>query len=243
MLYVSFTHSPDGPLFHLAASRILTLDPDATIVAVTEEASPLPPACLPPGVIQRSSSFDRSGNLNGLACIEGMLRTMADLCLEFDSTHIIKFDADLWANNLTPFLTSTGSDSFDYLATERWHFAQPAGYIYRLSSRLCERLLAEIASRRAANLFPPNNKYPEDQTIYALALQVRAAACLIPFTSGASTGLTDCSPDQLATALAADVVHCGEPLPDGSRAPRLTVLGRMSTISTFSRGAGQLATQ
>lgn len=234
MLYACFTHAPDGPLFHMAASRILALDPDATIIAVTEEASPLPPACLPPGVLQRSSSFDRSGNLNGLACIEGMLRTMADLCLEFDSTHIVKFDADLWANNLKPFLSSTDSTAYDYLATERWHFAQPAGYIYRLSSRLCERLLAEIASRRSANLFPPNNKYPEDQTIYALALQVRASAALIPFTSGASTGLTDCSPDQIATALAAAVVHCGEPLPDGSRAPRLTVLGRMSTISTYA---------
>lgn len=234
MLFVSFTHAPDGPLFHLAASRILELDPDATIVAVTEDASPLPPACLPPGVIQRSSTFDRAGNLNGLACIEGMLRTMADLCLEFDSTHIVKFDADLWANNLKPFLSSTDSTAYDYLATERWHFAQPAGYIYRLSSRLCERLLAEIESRRAAGLFPPNNKYPEDQTIYALALQVRAAAALIPFTSGASTGLTDCSPEQIATALAADVVHAGEPLPDGSRAPRLTVLGRLYTISTYA---------
>ena len=235
MLYISFTHAPDGPLFHLAASRILELDPDATIVAVTEAASPLPPACLPPGVIQRSSSFDRAGNLNGLDCIAGMLRTMADLCLEFDSTHIVKFDADLWANNLKSFLSSTDSTAYDYLATERWHFAQPAGYIYRLSSRLCERLLAEIGSRQSANLFPPNNKYPEDQTIYALALQCRAAAALIPFTSGASTGLTDCSPDQLATTLAADVVHAGEPLPDGTRAPRLTVLGRLYTISTHAR--------
>ena len=235
MLYVSFTHAPDGPLFHLAASRILQLDPDATIVAVTEEASPLPESCLPPGVIQRTSTFSRNGNLNGLDCISGMLQTMADLCLEFDCFHVIKFDADLWANNLKPFISSTHSDAYDYLATERWHFGQPAGYIYRVSSRLCERLLAEIQARKNAGLFPPDNKFPEDQTIYTLALQCRAAAALIPFTSGASTGVTDCSPDQLEKALAADVVHAGEPMPDGSRAPRLTVLGRLYTLSTLAR--------
>jgi hypothetical protein len=94
-----------------------------------------------------------------------------------------------------------------------------------------DRLAAEISARREAGLFPPNNPYPEDQTIYALALQLHASAALIPYTSGASTGLTDCSPDNLASATTADVVHCGEPLPDGSRASRLHVLGRMATLA------------
>lgn len=232
MLYCCFTHSPDAALLAISARRILALDHEAVIVAASDAAAPIPQDLLPDGVLHRETSFPRSGNLNGLDCIAGMVAFMADLCQEFEADHIVKFDADLWANNLAAFLTSTDSTSYDYLATERWHFAQPAGYIYRISSRLLERLLAEIPSRRAANLFPPDNKYPEDQTIYALALQCRAEAALIPYTSGASTGVTDCSPEQLAAALAADVVHAGEPMPDGSRAPRLLVLGRLATLAT-----------
>lgn len=233
MLYVAFTYAPDAPLLALASRRIRSLDPEAVIVAIDDSDNPTPPETRGPDILYRASNFPRSGNLNGLPCIVGMLSTMADLMTEFDSDHIIKFDSDLWANNLNAFLTSTDSATYDYLATERWHFAQPAGYIYRLSRRLCHRLATEIAARQEANLFPPSNKYPEDHTIYALALQLRAAAALIPFTSGASTGLTDCSPADLARAAEADVVHCGEPLPDGSRASRLQVLGRMATLAHF----------
>lgn len=233
MLYVAFTYGPDAPLLALAARRIRALDPAAVIVAVDDPDSPTPAETRAPDILYREGAFPRGGNLNGLDCISGMLSTMSALMDEFDADHVVKFDSDLWANNLAAFLTSTDSDSYDYLATERWHFAQPAGYIYRLSRRLVSRLAAEIAARQEANLFPPSNKYPEDQTIYALALQLRAAAALIPFNSGASTGLTDCSPTDLARAAAADVVHCGEPLPDGSRASRLHVLGRMATLAHY----------
>lgn len=233
MLYVSFTFATDAPLLALAARRIQALDANAIVVAVDDPEHPTPPEMRADGIIYRESSFPRSGNLNGLDCIAGMLATMSDLMDEFDSDHIVKFDSDLWPNNLSAFLTSTDSDSYDYLATERWHFAQPAGYIYRLSRRLCNRLSEEIAARRSLDLFPADNKYPEDQTIYTLALQLRAAAALIPFTSGASTGLTDCSPSDLARAATADVVHCGEPLPDGSRASRLQVLGRMASLAHY----------
>ena len=233
MLYVSFTFAADAPLLALAARRIKALDANAIVVAVDDPEHPTPPEMRADGIIYRESDFHRSGNLNGLDCIAGMLAAMAALMDEFDADHIVKIDSDLWANNLTPFLTSTDSDSYDYLATERWHFAQPAGYIYRLSRRLCTRLSEEIAARRSLDIFPPDNKYPEDQTIYALALQLRAAAALIPFNSGASTGLTDCSPSDLSRAASADVVHCGEPLPDGSRASRLQVLGRMATLAHY----------
>lgn len=233
MLYVSFSFAADAPLLALAARRIKSLDTSAVIVAVDDPEHPTPPEMRTDGIIYRESTFPRGGNLNGLDCISGMLLTMAELMDIYDSDHIIKFDSDLWSNNLASFLTSTDSDSYDYLATERWHFAQPAGYIYRISRRLCNRLTEEIDARRALDLFPPDNKYPEDQTIYALALQLRAAAALVPFNSGASTGLTDCSPADLARAAAADVVHCGEPLPDGSRASRLHVLGRMATLAHY----------
>lgn len=233
MLYVSFTFASDAPLLALASRRIQALDANAIVVAIDDPEHPTPPEMRADGIIYRESAFPRGGNLNGLGCIAGMLSTMSDLMDEFDADHIVKFDSDLWPNNLSAFLTSTDSDSYDYLATERWHFAQPAGYIYRLSRRLCNRLSEEIAARRSLDLFPRDNKYPEDQTIYALALQLRAAAALIPFTSGASTGLTDCSPTDLARAASADVVHCGEPLPDGSRASRLQVLGRMATLAHY----------
>lgn len=231
MLYVCFSFAPDAPLLHLSARRIAQLDPDAQIVAVSDPDNPLNPADLPPNVIHRLGSFPRNGNLNGLDCIVGMLSTMADLLTEFDADHIVKFDSDMWPNNLSAFLHSTDADAYDYLATERWHFDQPAGYIYRLSRRLVSRLLTEIKKRREFDLFPPNNKYPEDLTIYALTRQLRAAAAIIPFTSGASSGLISCDPDNLAAAAAADVVHAGEPLPDGSRAPRLLVLGRMTALA------------
>ena len=233
MIYVSFTFAADAPLLAIAARRIKSLDTSAIIVAVDDPEHPTPAEMRADGIIYRESDFRRSGNLNGLDCIAGMLSTMANLMDIYDADHIVKFDSDLWSNNLSAFLTSTDSNSYDYLATERWHFAQPAGYIYRLSRRLCSRLTEEIAARRSLDLFPPNNKYPEDQTIYALALQLRAASALIPFNSGASTGLSDCSPSDLARAASADVVHCGEPLPDGSRASRLHVLGRMATLAHY----------
>lgn len=233
MLYISFTYEADAPLLALAARRIQALDPSAIIVAVDDPEHPTPHEMRGDGIIYRETDFRRAGNLNGLDCIAGMLATMAEMMDMYDSDHIVKIDSDLWANNLSPFLISTDSESYDYLATERWHFSQPAGYIYRLSRRLCNRLAEEIAARRALDLFPPDNKYPEDQTIYALALQLRAAAALIPFNSGVSTGLTDCSPSDLARAAAADVVHCGEPLADGSRASRLHVLGRMATLAHY----------
>jgi hypothetical protein len=231
MLFVCFTYGPDAPLLAMASRRIRSLDPSAIIVAIDDPDHPTPVDLQAADVSYRLSSFSRGGNLNGLDCIAGMLSTMAELMAEHEADHVVKFDSDLWANNLSAFLTSTDSGSYDYLATERWHFAQPAGYIYRISRRLVDRLAAEISARREAGLFPPNNPYPEDQTIYALALQLHASAALIPYTSGASTGLTDCSPDNLASATTADVVHCGEPLPDGSRASRLHVLGRMATLA------------
>lgn len=235
MLYVCFTYAPDAPLLEFSARRLRQLDPEAIIVAISDSAAPIPSEHAPNGVLHRVSDFPRNGNLNGLDCILGMLQTMVALCKEFDADHIIKFDADLWANNIGAFLTSVDSGSFDYLATERWHFGQPAGYIYRLSARLLDRLAEEITSRQELGLFPPSNKYPEDQTIYALAMQCRASASLIPFTSGASTGVVDCTPEQLARAMSADVVHVGEPNADGSRASRLLVLGRMATLAHYAR--------
>jgi hypothetical protein len=232
MLYVCFTYEKDLRLLALTSARVRQLDPDAVFVAVPDRAA-FSSMSVPEGVIQHVSNFDRGGNLNGLACIDGMLRTMAELMDLYQAEHCIKIDADCWCNNLMPWVKSATDNAFDYLATERWHFGQPAGYIYRLSRRLVGRLLDDIAARRSAGLFPPSNKFPEDQTIYALAMQNRAQCALVPFVSGRSTGLCEVEPEHLYRALAADVVHLGEPMADGSRADRLTVYARAIILRDF----------
>lgn len=219
MLYITFCYALDKEMLTMAAERIHSIDPSAHIYAVNDPAAPIKEDI--PGVTLLPGDFPRGGNLNGLQAVAGELAVFERLLLQTGSEWLIKFDCDLWANNLTPFLdVSPGAP--DYLSVERAEAFKPSGLIYRLSRHMVRECIAAFNARTHAREWALNvgYHYPEDCTIYGLAQQSRMRCRLIPYASGYTAGCGDGGPGTNEHCHRAGVVHCGEPLPDGRRATR-----------------------
>jgi hypothetical protein len=227
MLYVTFCYKPDTDMLSMSSARILQLDPTAKIYAVNDAANPVSKRI--PGVTFLQSNFPRGGNLNGLAAVAGELAVFEQLLQKEQAEYIVKFDCDLWPNDLEPF-TDVSPGTPDYLSVERFEPFTPSGLIYRLSRHMVRELLKGYNARSAAGLWAKGAKYPEDMTIYALAQETSMRCRLIPFASGFTAGMHDGGPGTYEPLHKAGLVHCGEPLADGSRVSREHATLRMRIL-------------
>lgn len=232
MLYVTFCYAADETMLRLSTARLRALDPAAVIYAVNDPSAPITAEV--EGVRFLTSGFDRGRNLNGLECILHQLHTYRNLLARHNADYIIKFDCDCWPNHLGEFADTANHGSYcppDFLITERWQAFTPAGYCYRISRFMVQAILRLFSHRTATNSWPPHNKYPEDITLYHLALHTRLPVRLIPFTSGFSTGAEDTPPTPGCRQLTSAIVHCGEPHADGTRCHRATATLRMQLLA------------
>jgi len=221
MIYATFIYKNDEELLRMSAARIKQLDPEAVIYAVNDANAPMRPSI--PQVRFMSSQYNRGGNLNGVENLGGQLAVFQRILAAEGADYLIKFDADMWANDLGPFLRTLPEQGIpvpDYLATENWEAFRPSGHIYRVSRWLVNRLVQMYNERSAQGLWPKKYHYPEDQTIFRMAALSGLKCELVPFESGYSTGQLDGGPGTNEACLRAGVVHCGEPLPNGARASR-----------------------
>lgn len=232
MLYITFCYAKDEAMLRMASARILELDPAAVIYAVNDPAAPIKGSI--PGVHLQQGDFDRGGNLNGLQAVAGELLTFERLLQQTGAQWLVKFDCDLWANDLTPFL-ATGPGAPDYLSVERAEAFKPSGLIYRLSRHMVRELIKLYNARTQARQWAlAGYHYPEDVTIYALAQMTRMRCELIPYATGYTAGCGDGGPGANEHCHRAGCVHCGEPLPDGTRATREHCTLRMRILLSES---------
>ena len=230
MIYVTFCYKPDEDMLRMSSARIRELDPSAKIYAVNDPAAPITEPI--PGVTFMQADFPRGGNLNGLATVAGELAVFQRLLDAENADYIVKFDCDLWVNQLGPFLQTlpeAGLSVPDYLSVERAEPFVPSGMLYRLSKWAVRSITNEFNRRSQAGQWA-KWRFPEDITIYNLARQGRLNCTLIPFTEGRTAGMGDAGPEGNETCHRAWFVHCGEPLQDGKRVSREHATLRMRLL-------------
>lgn len=227
MIFITFCYSADADMLRMSSERLRSLVPGARIYAINDPAAPIKENL--PGVTFLPGNFERGGNLNGLQTVAGELSSFEYLLRHTGAEYVTKFDCDLWANDLAPFLT-TAPGAPDYLSVERAEPFKPSGLIYRLSRHMVRELVSAFNARTMAEQWPGTYHYPEDITIYALAQQTRMRCELIPYTTGYTAGMHDGGPGANGHCHRAGVVHCGEPLPDGRRVSREHATLRMRIL-------------
>ena len=227
MIFVTFCYAADAAMLTMAAERLQSLVPGARIFAINDPKAPIKANI--PGVTLMPGSFERGGNLNGLQAVAGELATFQQLLRQTGDDWLIKFDCDMWANDLAPFLDlSPGAP--DYLSVERAEAFTPSGMIYRLSRYMVAELVRLFNARTDAGHWAKGWHYPEDITIYGLAQPTGMRCRLIPYATGYTAGMTDAGPGGNVHCYRAGVVHCGEPLTDGRRITREHATLRMRML-------------
>lgn len=240
MLFITFCYTPDAAMLRMSANRIHHLDPKAIIYAVNDPQAPIKENI--PGVRLLASSFPRGGNLNGLQLIAGELGCYRDALKNEKADYIVKFDCDMWLNDLEPFLRTepqNGQPVPDFLVPERHEAFKPIGGIYRLSKWAVDALIADFNRRSREKLWQSGNLYPEDQTLWNMALQSKLVCQQLPYVSGFCRGHHDEAPGESAAWHSAGVVHCGEPLNSGERVSREHATLRMKLVKHYFEHGNQ----
>ena len=238
MIYVTFCYKPDEDMLRMSSARIRELDPTAKIYAVNDPAAPITEPI--PGVTFMQGNFPRGGNLNGLAAVAGELAVFERLLNAEKADYIVKFDCDLWVNQLGPFLQvmpEAGHAAPDYISVERAEAFKPSGMLYRLSKWAVREATRKFNERSKAGLWSKGWHYPEDLTIFALVQEARLSYQLVPFTKGHTAGMRDAGPGGNETCHRAWFVHCGEPLPNGKRVSREHATLRMKILKWETKNA------
>lgn len=230
MLYVSFCYAADAAMLGMVCAKIRELDPEAVIYAVSDPNAPLTEADVPEGVHHRKGVVSRGGNLNGLPIVAEELAVFRSLMDQHNTQHIVKFDADMYPRTLAPYRDA--SPEVGMVVSERWQAFVPAGYVYRLSSDMVDAMQDEYNRRTEGGLWTAGQAYPEDLTLWGLAACSGLPIKLLCYGSGFSAGMPDCLPhDMPERVLQAATVHCGEPMPDGSRVSRPHATLRMRIVA------------
>lgn len=214
----------------MTCARIRELDHDAIIYVVSDPNAPLTAADVPEGVHHRLGAVSRGGNLKGLPLVAEMLAVFRSLMDQHNAQHIIKFDADMYPRTLAPYRDAPAEVGM--VVSECWKAFVAAGYVYRLSSDMVEALQAEYNARTEAGLWTAGQPYPEDTTLWGLAACCGLRLMLLHYGGGYSAGMPDCLPNELPEYVRrAATVHCGEPMPDGSRVSRPHATLRMRILA------------
>ena len=153
MTAVIFTFPPDY-LAACYAARALR-GAGVRVVLAIDHADPVPAV---EGCEVVQTGFDRRGNLNGKACVEGMLAVMETVSREEDEW-VLKVDSDTLCFS-TRWLEGREED-----AVGLWHPGKRGffGLCYAL------RRASLSAFRERASELEDADEMPEDETIYALA--------------------------------------------------------------------------
>lgn len=97
---VNFCYSKDEKLLSLALHAIPRLRAqghEITCHVFDDAASPL--SSIPDGVAYSRTDYDRKGNLNGRANVDGMLAVFESIAAQDDFDWLVKFDSDTFINN------------------------------------------------------------------------------------------------------------------------------------------------
>lgn len=240
MLYVTFCYKPDDDMLRMSSARIRELDPTSKIYAVNDPAAPITEPIS--GVTFMQGNFPRGGNLNGLAAVAGELAVFEQILNAEKADYVIKFDCDLWMNQLGPFiqtLPENGQSVPDYLSVERAEAFKPSGMLYRLSRWAVRKATRKFNERSKAGLWAKSWHYPEDLTIFALVQEARLSYQLVPFMLGHTAGMGDAGPGGNEACHRAWFVHCGEPLPNGKRVSREHATLRMKILKWETENANK----
>lgn len=207
MLYVTFAYEPDTAMLRMLHERLQQLDNDCQLYIVSDPKNPVPADAVP-GAHHRTGTVDRGGNLNGLPIVAEELATFAALLEQTGQNNIVKIDADCYPVSLDALQHNPN----DFVVCERWQPFTPAGMVYRLSRKAVNSLQREFNRRTEAGLWQENSQWPEDLTLWGMAVQCGLRCDLLPYMANFAAGMVDLPPSQLtAKLLSAHFIHCGEP--------------------------------
>ena len=201
--FLTFTCARDADLVPLWAEGIRRILPDALLFCAVDHADadmPLPKKCR-----RLVTAFERRGNLNGIEAVAGILATAHSVAAA-TGLPVVKIDCDTVLTG-SGWLTAFEDPQLDYLGFEGGHPLTATGICYAFGPRGPEKIL------RAISPWPwqQDGKFPEDQTICALA-HLHANAWLRPWAKGrhvlAFLPSHFGEPSSLAACSAA--VHCGQ---------------------------------
>ena len=199
--FLTFTCRRDADLVPLWAHSIRRLLPDAPLIAAVDRADEDMP--LPRKVTRLVTDFDRRGNLNGVEAIAGILGCIR-LVGEATGLPVVKIDCDTVLTGAA-WLDELGVR--DYVGFEGGHALTSTGICYGMTAAGAAKILQGISPWP----WQTGGKFPEDQTIYALA-QMYTRARLHPWAGGEKVLAFMPShfgqPEVLRKAAVA--IHCGQ---------------------------------
>lgn len=172
--FITFTCARDASLVHLWAAAVRRLAPDALLVCAVDQADAT--MALPRKCLRVVTTFDRQGNLNGIPAVQGILGTLAAVGEELGADIVVKMDCDT---------VLTGASWLRWL--EEVEFLGFEGGVPLTATGICYAVRT-TAARRLADAVQPwrwrtTGKFPEDQTIFSLAL-LHTRARLVPWETG-----------------------------------------------------------
>lgn len=241
MLYLYFCSKEDEASLAISVARLREIEPCARIfVAVDNDLAhraQVPQGChAVPVVLHRvparnglpAAAFD----LHSVTSMLGLMQTIMET---YGATHIIKLDADMFCNDLRPLLPGStvaeGEPEPDFVAPEAARPLLPGPGCFRISLYAARWCIKYIRQGHSIHRWPAG-PYAENIFLYHLMAQSRMPLHLIPYATGYLAGYTPTAAGVPETVRTAGLVHCGEPLANGSRAPRETVLTRMLLLSS-----------
>ena len=172
--FVTFTCARDAGLVHLWAAAVRRLAPDALLVCAVDQADAT--MALPRKCLRVVTTFDRQGNLNGIPAVQGILATLAAVGEELGADVVVKMDCD---TVLTGASWLRWLENVDFLGFEGGVPLTATGICYAVRTSAARRLADAVKPWR----WRTTGKFPEDQTIFSLAL-LHTNGTLIPWETG-----------------------------------------------------------
>lgn len=242
MIYTYFCAKEDEALLAVSVARLREIDPRARVFVAVDN-DPARRAQVPSGchavplcgierVPARPGTPAVAFTLHSVTCMLGFMQT----CMEtYGATHCLKLDADMWVNDLhllRPGETvAPGLPEPDFVAPEAARALLPGPGCFRISRYACKWCIQYIRQGHRFHRWQPG-PYAENIFLYHLMAQSRMPLHLIPYATGYLAGYTQTAGGIPEAVRTAGLVHCGEPLSTGHRAPRETVLTRMLLLSS-----------
>ena len=224
MIYVYFSYSKDECMLAESVKRLRTVEPEAVVYIANDERDR---AAVPAGCHEVLTRYDRGGSGTGLPAVEGELLTMKYILECEKADYIVKVDSDVWLNDVKKLRPRyDGVPEPDFLGYETGKMLLPTGAIYRLSKWAVKYALETTQSRWMAREWNPQAAYSENLAIFHMVcLAPTLRVQLIPWATHGLVGMPDS--ECVSAACRSDIVHCGEPLPDGTPVTREHALCRM----------------
>lgn len=245
MIYTYFCAKEDEALLAVSVVRLRQVAPAATILVAVDN-DPARRAEVPQGchavplcgierVPARPGSPAVAFSLHAVTCMLGFMQTAMET---YGATHCLKLDADMYVNDLRLLqpgdTVAPGLPEPDFVAPEAARPLLPGPGCFRISLYAVRWCLKYIRQGYRMHRWQPG-PYAENVFLYHLMAQSRMPLHLIPFATGYLAGYTQTAGGIPSAVRTAGLIHCGEPLTSGHRAPRETVLTRMLLLSMLTQ--------